>query len=393
MGNLADAQVFKEISDEFTKTHPNIKIKFENQDVKSLGKYYERLTTRINNGTGPDIYRYHNSWITELKPYLLPLPQDVVTDVGLVDKYFPVVDSDLKVDGAYYGVPIQFDSLALFVNVELFKAAGISSYPKNWDELTTIARQLTVKDAEGKIQTSGAALGTFDNIAHAPDIVSLLLIQNGANIKDLTKTPQNSADALEFYTSFAKGDSKVWDNTLENSKLAFARGKVAMYFGYSWDIFEIKGLNPSLQFATLPVPNVSSKTKALASYWVEGVSSKTQYPEESFEFLKYLASKEVMVKLYEKESKVRLFGSLYPRSDMADLLKSNTLVYPFVEQGKNASSTIFSSNTYDEAMTDSLNSYLGNAIRSMVNDNTSPQSAIETLSQGVTQVLGRYENQ
>ena len=76
---------------------------------------------------------------------------------------------------------------------------------------------------------------------------------------------------------------------------------------------------------------------------------------------------------------------------MADLLKSNSLVYPFVQQGQNARSTIFSSDTYDEAMVDSLNSYLGNAIRSIVDDNGSAQSAIETLSVGVSEVMGRYE--
>ena len=75
---------------------------------------------------------------------------------------------------------------------------------------------------------------------------------------------------------------------------------------------------------------------------------------------------------------------------MADLLSSNTLVYPFVAQGKDAKSTIFSSDTYDEAMVDSLNSYLGNAIRSIMNDNTSVQTAIEALANGVSQVLGRY---
>lgn len=376
---------------EFTRQNPHIKIKIENQDIKSLGKYIDRLQTRINNGTGPDIFRFHNSWVTELKPYLLPLPQDVVTSTSLDSKFYPTVSQDLKINGAYYGVPINFDSLALFVNVQIFQAAGKTTYPSTWDDLLSDAKQLTVKDANGKITTSGAALGTFDNIAHAPDIVSLLLVQNGADLKNLAGPSRKSAvDALDFYTSFAKGDAKVWDDTIENSTLAFAKGNLAMYIGYSWDIFEIKALNPNLQFAVVPVPHLPGRENTIASYWPEGVSSKTKHPKESFDFIKFLASKQTMETLYEQESKTRLFGELYPRTDMADLLKSNTLIYPFVAQGDKAVSTIFSGDTHDDAMVASLNQYLGNAVRSIVADNTSPDSAVDTLSAGVSQVLGRY---
>ena len=392
-GVWEDSQAFREVADEFTKAHPNIKINYEKQDIKGLGKYIDRLSTRIGNGTGPDIFRFHNSWITQIRPLLLPFPSDVANSLEM-DKFYKVVREDLKVKGGYYGVPIQFDTLALFVNVQSFAAAGINEYPSTWDDLGNAARKLTVKDTSSRIVSSGVALGAYDNIAHASDIISLLLIQNGANILDLEgASKQNAYDALDFYTSFARGDAKVWDDTLENSKLAFAKGSLAMYFGYSWDIFEIKALNPNLEFAITPVPHLPSRNATIASYWVEGVSSKTKFSKEAFEFLEFLASRQTMEKLYSKESKIRLFGSLYPRVDMASLLKTNTLIYPFVEQGSIASSTIFASDTYDDAMVNSLNSYLGNAIRSIINENASPQSAVETLSAGVSQVLNRYAGQ
>jgi multiple sugar transport system substrate-binding protein len=392
-GTWEDPQAFREIIDEFRKLHPNINIKYERQDLRGLGKYIDRLSTRIENGTGPDIFRYHNSWLPQLirpSPLLLPFPSDVVNALEM-DKFYKVVQEDLKAGGAYYGVPIQFDTLALFVNVQSFAAAGIAEYPSTWDDLGSAARKLTVKDSEGRIISSGVALGTYDNIAHASDIISLLLIQNGADLLDLNgESKQNAYDAFDFYTSFAKGDAKVWDDTLDNSKLAFAKGNLAMYFGYSWDIFIIKALNPNLEFAVVPVPSLPSRNATIASYWVEGVSSRTKFSKEAFEFLKFLARRETMEKMYSKEARVRLFGSLYPRSDMADLLKTNTLIYPFVAQGEIAVSTIFSSDTHDDAMVKSLNSYLGNAVRAIINENSSPQSAVETLAAGVSQVLSKY---
>src|SRR3989344_9190239 len=110
---------------DFNRQYPEIKVKYEKQDIKGLGKYIDRLTTRINNGNGPDIYRYHSSWPIQLQGSLLPLPADVVDSLGLEQNYYNVIKKDLKLNGAYYGVPLEVDTLALFINEDLFKAAGI----------------------------------------------------------------------------------------------------------------------------------------------------------------------------------------------------------------------------------------------------------------------------
>lgn len=393
-GAWEDVGPFNEVSQEFTREHHNIKIKYEKQDIKGLGKYIDRLQARIDNGTGPDIFRFHNSWVKQVKHLLLPFPARTVDSIGLDDKFYDVVKKDLKVDGAYFGVPIHFDTLALFVNTQLFKAAGIGTYPTTWEDLASIARTLTVKDVSGKIKTAGVALGTYDNIAHAPDIISLLLIQNGAGLLNLNgEAKQSAIDALEFYTSFASSDSKVWDETLDNSKLAFAKGNLALYFGYSWDILEIKAMNPALEFVVVSSPHLPDRQYTIASYWAEGVSARSRNSPAAFEFLEFLAKRQTLEKLYTSQAKLRLFGALYPRKDMASLLFSNKLIYPFVEQGQLARSTIFASDTYDDAMVDALNTYLGNAIRSILKDGTSAESAVETLSSGVSDVLLRYEQQ
>lgn len=394
-----DPAPYRALADEFTQKNPNIKVIFEKQDIKTVGKYIERLRARTGSANGPDLFRFHNSWLTEMRDLLAILPDDVVRALelnkgeGKASTYYPVTASDLNIDGAYYGAPISFDTLALFTNTQLFRNQGIAAYPDTWDDLVTAARSLTVVDSTTqKITTSGIALGTYDNITHAPDIISLLMVQNGADVTNLTgPTKKNAYQALEFYTSFAKGDQKMWDDTLENSTLAFAKGNVAMYIGYSWDIFQIKAINPELQFAVVPVPQVPDGREAtIASYWVEGVAKKSKNQKAALEFLKYLASKSAMEKIYTQQSKARLFGELYPRSDMAILLKNNSIVYPFVQQGPVAASTIFSSDTHDEMLVDGLNKYLADAVRSIVNQDNSPESAIETLGKGFTQLVNQY---
>lgn len=385
-GLWEDSHTMQAVLSDFERENPNISVQYVKEDVK---QYRNRLVTRIKSGSGPDVFRFHNSWVPQLLNVLLPLSNDVVSGSEFKKQFYPVAQADLVKNGAIYGIPLEIDTLSLFVNTELFQAASLE-IPTNWEDFAKAARTLTVKDETGKIKTSGAALGTFDNITHASDIISLLFVQNGAEIRNLTKTAQASEDALSFYASFATSEGNVWDQTLDPSILAFAKGNLAMYFGYSWDIFTIKAINPNLSFQIVSVPHLPGRNITIASYWVEGVSLKSKHQKEALLLLRLLAKKETQQKLFTEVSKTRLFGEPYARRELAELLKDNQYVYPFVSQAEGAVSSFFASDTFDDGLNSQMNAYLGNAVRSVLG-NTSPQSAVETLTQGVSQVLQQYE--
>ncbi len=384
-GLWEDNAVMQSTITDFESQHPEIAIQYIKQDPTD---YSQRLITRIPNGTGPDIFRYHATWLPMLTADLLPLPSSVITKDVLAKSYFPVVSQDMVKNGAIYGIPLDMDALALYTNNDLLQKAGLP-IPTTWESFSSEAKAMTVKGSDGKIQTAGAALGTFDNIAHAPDIISLLLTQNGVDLK--TMQPQaNASDALTFYTSFARGDeNSVWNNTLDNSELAFSHGQLAMYIGYSWDIFKIRSISATLPFTVSPVPHLPGRNNTIASYWVEGVSSKSVHAKEALLFMKFLAQKDTLEKLYTAETKTRAFGELYPRSDMTDLLKSNALIYPFVEQSSNSVSSFFAGETFDKGINGQMNKYLSTAVQSILTS-TSSDTAVVTLAQGVSQVLQQY---
>lgn len=248
---------------------------------------------------------------------------------------------------------------------------------------------LTVKDNNDKIQTAGAALGTFDNITHAPDILSLLFLQNGVNLQNMQESSDRLTSALNFYTSFTTDADNVWDDTLDPSILAFAKGNLAMFFGYSWDFFTIKQYDPNLSFQVVAVPQLPNQKVDLASYWGEGVSVKSKHPKEAFLFMKYLAEKNTEEALYAEEAKTRTFGEPYARVDLASALKSNPLLYPFVQNGAFAFSSPFVDSTYDNGLNQALDTYLGNAVNSVI-DGGSPETAVSTLIQGTGQVFQKY---
>ena len=384
-GLWEDSNVMQGIISDFERQNPNIIIDYSKQDIK---QYRERLVTRIGNGNGPDIFRFHNSWYPMLSGSLLALPSDTISKDEFNQDFYPVAQKDLIKNGAIYGIPLEIDTLSLFINNNLFQSAGLQP-PTNWDDLVNDARVMTVKDQNAKIKTAGVALGTYSNISHAPDIISLLLAQNGVDLNNLQNASDRAASALTFYTSFATDQNNVWDNTLDPSIVVFSRGDLAMYFGYSWDYFTIKQANPNLSFQIVPVPQLSDHHVTMASYWAEGVSSKSKHPKEALAFMKFLAAKNTEEKLYTDEAKIRGFGEPYARVDLADTLKTNTIIYPAVYQAPDAVSSFFVDNTYDSGLNEQSNTYLANAINSVLSG-TSSQSAFDTLSQGVSQVLQKY---
>jgi len=107
LGVLEDPSTVAPIISAFEAAHPNIKIDYSKQD---LDQYRDRLITRSNNGNGPDIFSFHNTWLPELSGSLLPLPASVISKDDFSKDYYPVVKTDLVRNGAIYGVPLEIDT-------------------------------------------------------------------------------------------------------------------------------------------------------------------------------------------------------------------------------------------------------------------------------------------
>jgi multiple sugar transport system substrate-binding protein len=334
------------------------------------------------------------------KDVLAPVPQTIYSTSDYEKTFYPTTKHDLKVGNNYVGIPLEIDTLALFINTDMFQAAGLQT-PKTWLDVRTAAKALTVTDkATGQIQTAGAALGTYDNVDGAADIVSLMMLQNNVNFAAINKSVGADGrnlgeDVLAFYTQFST-DQRVWSNDLDPSTLAFAKGRAGMYIGYSWRIFDIKALNPSLKFTIVPVPQVSETTPnklTYASYWAEGVSKKSPYQAQAFTLLKYLSSSAVEQKLFAEDAKVRGIGMPYSRVDLALQGKQNEFISPFLELAPNAQSWYFASNTgdSDSGLVGGLTNYFGSAIRDTSSGKLSPKSALDQLANGIAQKLSDYK--
>lgn len=367
----------------FQKQNPNIKIQYVKQSPR---QYRERLQAAIARGEGPDVFEFHNTWVPMLRNELAPAPATVMTASEFGSTFYPVAAADLVGGSSVYGMPMMIDGLGLYYNTDLLSAAGVAP-PTTWPELLDVVPKLTVR-ADTQIQKSAIALGTTGNVENFSDIIALMMMQNGAKL--VSPTGKEAEDTLTFYRKFSNPSDPVytWSDSMDNSVYAFGTGKVAMMIAPSWRVFDIKQINPSLNFKITGVPQLPGNTINWASYWVEGVSAKSK-STAGWTFVKYLTSKDTLTTLYAEEAKARLFGEPYSRTDLAATLKDDPYLGAYVAEAPTAKSFPLASRTFDNGINDKLIQYVTDAVNA-VGQGSAPTQALDTMSQGFAQVLGSY---
>jgi len=381
--------IYNSVISEYQQAHPNIKIEYVQHSPKD---YRQRLQSALVQEGGPDIFRFHNTWVPMLKRELAPIPATTMDSATFEANYYPVMRQDLRISNNYVGIPIEIDGLGLFINEEIFERGG-KTIPSSvtWDEFRQLACELTSVNEQDQIEIAGAALGRTENVEHWSDIIALMMLQNEA---DLTNpTSKRAQDSIKYFAMFNQKTtdcSRTWDETLPNSTSAFAGGMLAMYFGPSWEVFEIKKIDPSLRFRVIPVPQLPGTNLTWASYWIEGVSQKSKNQEAAWEFLKYLSEKTTMQKLFEAQAKLRLFGEPYSRMDMANLLEGDLFAGAYIQQANAARSWYLASRTFDNGLNDSIIEAFQPVV-DLASEGKDIEKDLETLAQKVGQLLSQYE--
>ncbi|MBI2055699.1 MAG: extracellular solute-binding protein [Candidatus Sungbacteria bacterium] len=272
---------------------------------KNAASYESELINALASGGGPDIF-----WLkdTELQRHLDKI-KPLSSGLGGYQKKNikstfadALASSMVNSKDELLGVPLAFDNLALFYNRDYFNSANIPSPPRSWDDLSDQAKALSKFSDAGGIKRSGAALGTAANVAHASDVLMAFIHQSGGAVLDpaggqvILQSPA-AESALRFYASFADPTQKAysWNSSFDDSLRAFARGDAAMAFGYAGDIGKIVSQNPQLNFDVAPLPQLNPQGTQVnfGRFGLLSVSRLSKEPENSWNFLLWLAGRDI----------------------------------------------------------------------------------------------------
>lgn len=357
-------EVIKPLLDQFMKENPNIIV---NLVINSDIEYRQRLSNNLaKDNPDVDLFRFHNTWVPMMGRFLVPIPESVFPKKIYQATFYPVVMRDLKLGNSYAGIPLNFDGLSLFYNVDIFRLSNVEP-PTDWTSFPAVYKKLTVRDSNKNLVIGGVGMGNVDNVDHWQDLLAVMILQNGANIKN----PTNSLTKNAISVFLAPAKAKVWDATMPDSTTAFATGRLAMYFGLARDIPRIKKIADdngyNLNFRTMPIPQLLQKNVTWASYWVEGVSNKST-PEKqmaAWKLLKYLSSKDVMEQRYHLQTSILGSGLPFSRKEMSDQLATHPLLGSFVVQAPSSYSWYLVSDTTD---TEGINDKIGKVYKGVLSE-------------------------
>lgn len=336
-----DTDAFADIIAKYQVIHPNITIEYKKLRYE---EYENELLNAWAEDRGPDIFAVQNTWLKKYQSKLTPMPAEIsmayMVTTGTIQKtpvpqmqtnkslsirdlknnFADVVSGDVVLeDGKIYGLPLSIDTLAIFYNRDLLNSAGVTGAPRFWNkEFQQNIKKLSKQDPKKGLIQSGIALGTAKNISRYSDILSVLMMQNGAIMSDsyqvtfhaVPPTMSNNynpgLEALRFYSDFANPAKEVysWNGDMPNSIEAFASGNLAIVFGYSFNIEQIRAQSPKLNFGIAKLPQIEGNPMEVnfANYWVESVSKKSKHPNEAWDFIQFM-TKEENAKIYLTKTK------------------------------------------------------------------------------------------
>lgn len=252
---------------------------------KDAADYDANIKDALASGKGPDLFIMREDRAVRDSGYALHISYDQISRSQFNDSFIEAAAPFLAKDGII-AVPLVVDPLVLFWNKDALSSAGIADPPKYWDELPSMTQLLVKKDDAGAIQKGGIALGNFDNIPGAKDILTTLIMQAGGAITGYDSTgalrpqlatqggSQLAVTALSFYTEFANPlqPDYSWSKAFKDSRSAFVAGDVAMYIGHASEIVKINAANPNLNFGMVALPQIRSATYKLDSSHVYGLA-------------------------------------------------------------------------------------------------------------------------
>lgn len=284
---------------EYEEMHPDIK--FEITSAQNQ-EYKEKIKIVVGGEDTPDIFF---SWVGDFterfirEGLILDLTPYLEADAEWKDS---LIESQIaqytNKDGMVYGIPFRLDCKLFFYNTEIFEQNNLE-VPTTWDELIQVCETL---------KAAGITPIAFGNqepwsASHYIGTLNQIFVPDEVREKDYDPTSGEFTDpgyveALEHYQALLPYMTENPNGVKPDmGRTNFVMGMAGMYYAELIEIPYIKQDNPDMNFGMFNFPKVEGAkgNQDILTGVPEGfvVSSKTKYPDECVEFLKWFLGKEV----------------------------------------------------------------------------------------------------
>ena len=304
--------------------------------------YREKQLLDLAAGVAPDLFALDTFYIgADVEAgYLLDLTDRV--KAWEWDKWVEAAKGAVTYKGRVWGLNRDTDVRPLYYRKDIFEKAGIPVpwQPKSWDDVLEAAR--TIKEKVPDVYPIAFKAGVLGGEATTMQGFYMLLLGAGGRLynpetgKWIIKSPA-LLDTLRFYRTIyideelsVPPDFWLAGSPVDQVHLLLRDGKLAMLV--TWDgvwydsanpdheryIPEPPGRDAVLAYAKMPAKAPGAGIRGqdfvtISGGWCYAINAKTEHPDLAFEFLKFVYSKEEVLKHL-----IEYPGGLPARKDVAE---------------------------------------------------------------------------
>ncbi|WP_106814853.1 ABC transporter substrate-binding protein [Microbacterium timonense] len=247
-----DGPALQQVVDDFNASQDEIEVK---TNIMPWDTLYQKVLTSVAGSNGPDIIAMSATRMPQFADEGMFMPvddwyDDSANDAGALTQ--AAVEASMY-DGKNYGVPVNYATMMMYYNKDLFTAAGLDpeAPPTTWDEFAAMVPKLSTDgNGDGKPDVYAIALADHETV---PIFPSLLWGTGGGIVSEDGKTSTlgdpESIEALDFWVNLVK-DQKAAPIGLSGADAdkLFQTGKAAIEIVGPWMTtgFDDAGLNYGL---------------------------------------------------------------------------------------------------------------------------------------------------
>ena len=305
-GDNEEIEIIDEMLVAFGRDHPEITV-----HRIHAADYWPKVKTMFASGDPPDLFYLEPQYVPELVDLGLVLPIDDLVDqaggfASVLGDYYEAPLNAFRYDGQrlgagpLYGIPKDFTTAVMYVNLDLFEQAGVP-VPYGgwtWGEYEQALKRITALSTSDRRIWGGMLLSrpafllnilwTFGGDFFATDAAG------NADFTRVILDEPPAIKAMEMVRRLRHVDRTIHNpaGVAEEADAIFVRGDMGTLGPIGrWrtPLFRKAAAENGLRFDVVPVPHAPGLPSASQIYTTAyAISASTQHPEEAFLLQRYL---------------------------------------------------------------------------------------------------------
>ncbi|WP_432799168.1 extracellular solute-binding protein [Poriferisphaera sp. WC338] len=310
-GDTEEEAIVEKLVREFESSHPTIKVK-----RLHANDYDAKLKTMLAAGTPPDLFylRYEDvaefadtDMVLNLSP-LIQKDREQNSGYAMTDEFYPILidafrfdkDAQRQGQGDLFGIAKDFTTMVMYLNVDLFKRAGIKIPYDGWtlDEYRDAMKKIRALSIPGdkNEQYYGGVLKTWPAM-----IRNLVWLNDGAffggkfndDFTNVELEQDGAQGMLNLIRQMRMDDDSVYNPTgiSQNEDDMFRRGKIGSIGPLGrWMTPQYRKIT-EFDWDIVPLPHRTQTVSNIATVsWA--ISAGTKNSDASYELLKFLCGED-----------------------------------------------------------------------------------------------------